>query len=80
VLAARHGGVTLPEDVVRREAEIAVALAPAHEDIEGIVFMLVILSYPTTPNSISVGSPLLIHGLEHFFMWRKLRQPYKASA
>jgi hypothetical protein len=27
-----------------------------------------------------VGSPLLIHGLEDFFMWRKLLQPYKASA
>jgi hypothetical protein len=44
------------------------------------VFVLVILGDPTTPNSISVGSPLLIHGLEHFFMWQKPLQPYKASA
>jgi hypothetical protein len=43
VLAAPHGGVTLPEDVVRREAEIAVALAPAHEDIEGIVRKVTLL-------------------------------------
>jgi hypothetical protein len=44
------------------------------------VFVLVILGGPTTPNSISVGSPLLIHGLEHFFMQQKPLQPYKASA
>jgi hypothetical protein len=43
------------------------------------VFVLIILSDPATPNSISVGSPLLIHGLEHFFTWQKLLQPYKAS-
>jgi hypothetical protein len=36
------------------------------------VFVLVILGDPTTPNSISVDSPLLIHGLEHFFRWWKL--------
>jgi hypothetical protein len=30
-------GVTLPEDVVRREAENIAALAPAHEDIEDLV-------------------------------------------
>jgi hypothetical protein len=30
-------GVTLPEDVARREAEIAATLVPAQEDIEGLV-------------------------------------------
>jgi hypothetical protein len=44
------------------------------------VFVLVILGDPTTPNSISVGSPLLIHGLEHFFMWWKPLQLYKTFA
>jgi hypothetical protein len=43
------------------------------------VFVLAILGDPTTPNSILVGSPLLIHGPEHFFTWRKPLQPYKAS-
>jgi hypothetical protein len=44
------------------------------------VFVLFILGDPATPNSISVGSPFLIRGLEHFFIWQKLLQPYKASA
>jgi hypothetical protein len=43
------------------------------------VFVLVILGDPTTPNSTSVGSPLLIHGLEHFFAWQKPLPSYKAS-
>jgi hypothetical protein len=43
-------------------------------------FMLFILSNPAMPNSILVGSPLLIGGLEHFSTWQKPLQPYKASA
>jgi hypothetical protein len=30
-------GVTLPEDVARREAKIAATLVPTQEDIEGLV-------------------------------------------
>jgi hypothetical protein len=42
--------------------------------------VLFILSNPATPNSISVGSPLLIRGLEHFFTCQKPLQPYKDYA
>jgi hypothetical protein len=38
-----------------------------------------IIGDPATPNSVSVGSPLLVCGLEHFFTWEKPLQPYKAS-
>jgi hypothetical protein len=39
-----------------------------------------ILGDPATPTSILVGSSLLGCGLEHFFTWQKLLQPYKAFA
>jgi hypothetical protein len=36
-------GVILPEDVARREAENAAALALAHEDVEGLVWKVTLL-------------------------------------
>jgi hypothetical protein len=43
-------------------------------------FVLFILDDPSMPNSTSVGSPLLIRGLEDFFTWQSPLQPYKASS
>jgi hypothetical protein len=43
-------------------------------------FMLFILGDPATPNSTSVGSPLLTHGHKDFINWQNPLQPYQASS
>jgi hypothetical protein len=43
MLVVPCGGVTIPEDMVRRETENVVALTPAQEEVEGLVQKVTLL-------------------------------------